>query len=159
LAWNRKYWPNTLLLSGSFCHCSDESIHEINSVSLVDEITYKKAAEAADTVTQSAILGPFFRHDAPKREKNDSIIFDTPKDGQVVYMHGHVLNAKDKKPLSYASVDVWQASTNGTCCFLCSEPLLNAVQVCMSNKTPASKTAICEHNFKLMKTASMHFIV
>jgi catechol 1,2-dioxygenase len=81
--------------------------------SLVDEITYKKAAEAADTITQSAILGPFFRHDAPKREKNASITFDTPKDGQVVYMHGQVLNAKDMKPLPNASVDIWQASTNG----------------------------------------------
>jgi catechol 1,2-dioxygenase len=81
--------------------------------SLVDEITYKKAAEANDTVTQSAILGPFFRHDAPKREKNASITFATPEDGQVVYVHGQVLNAKDKKPLPNASVDIWQASTNG----------------------------------------------
>jgi protocatechuate 3,4-dioxygenase beta subunit len=120
LAWNRKYWPKAFLdLAGNFRHCSDELTRETNSVSLVDEITYKKAAEAADTVTQSAILGPFFRHDAPKREKNDSMIFDMPKDGQVVYMYGHVLNAKDKRPLSNASVDVWQASTNGTCCVLC----------------------------------------
>ncbi|ERF73552.1 hypothetical protein EPUS_08759 [Endocarpon pusillum Z07020] len=81
--------------------------------SLVDEITYKKAAEAADSVTQSAILGPFFRHDAPLREKNASITFDTPKNAQVVYMHGRVLNAKNKQPLSRASIDVWQASTNG----------------------------------------------
>ena len=82
--------------------------------SLVDEITYKKASEATDPITQSAILGPFFRHDAPVRKNGSTITFDTPKDGQVVYMHGTVTDAKTKKPLVNASVDVWQASTNGT---------------------------------------------
>jgi protocatechuate 3,4-dioxygenase beta subunit len=84
-----------------------------NRHSLVDEITYKKAAEAHDTVTQTAILGPFFRHDAPIRKNGSTITFDTPKDGQVVYMHGIVTDTKTKKPLVNASVDVWQASTNG----------------------------------------------
>jgi len=81
--------------------------------SLVDEITYKKASESSDSVTQTAILGPFFRHDAPVRKNGSTITFDTPKDGQVVYMHGVVTDAKTKKPLVNASVDVWQASTNG----------------------------------------------
>jgi catechol 1,2-dioxygenase len=82
-------------------------------LSLVDEITYKKASESSDSVTQTAILGPFFRHDAPIRKNGSTITFDTPKDGQVVYMHGIVTDAKTKKPLVNASVDVWQASTNG----------------------------------------------
>lgn len=47
------------------------------------------------------------------REKNASITFDTPKNAQVVYMHGRVLNAKNKQPLSKAFIDVWQASING----------------------------------------------
>lgn len=81
--------------------------------SLVDEITFKKASEAHDSVTQTAILGPFFRHDAPVRKNGTTITFDTPKDGQVTYMHGIVTDAKTKKPLANASVDVWQASTNG----------------------------------------------
>jgi len=81
--------------------------------SLVDEITYKKATEAHDETTQSAILGPFFRHDHPIREKGATITFDTPEDGEVVYMHGIVTDAKTKKPLANAEVDVWQASTNG----------------------------------------------
>lgn len=81
--------------------------------SLVDEITYKKASEAHDLVTQTAILGPFFRHDAPLRKNGSTITFNTPEDGQVVYMHGTVTDAKTKKPLKNASVDVWQASTNG----------------------------------------------
>jgi len=81
--------------------------------SLVDEITYKKAAEAADYATQSAILGPFFRHDHPIREKGSTITFDTPEDAQVTYMHGVVTDAVSKKPLPKATIDVWQASTNG----------------------------------------------
>ena len=81
--------------------------------SLVDEITYKKASEAADTATRTAILGPFFRHDAPVRKKGETIIFDTPEDGQVVYMYGTVTDAKTKGPLANATVDVWEASTNG----------------------------------------------
>jgi len=81
--------------------------------SLVDEITYKKASEAADVATQSAILGPFFRHDHPVREKGASITFDTPEDAEVVYMYGQVLDATTKKPLAGATIDVWEASTNG----------------------------------------------
>jgi len=80
--------------------------------SLVDEITYKKAAEAADYATQSAILGPFFRHDHPTREKGSTITFNTPDDAQVTYMHGVVTDAISKKPLANATIDVWQASTN-----------------------------------------------
>lgn len=81
--------------------------------SLVDEITYKKAAEAADHATASAILGPFFRHDHPVREKGASISFNTPDDAEVTYMYGRVVDAVTKQPLKNASIDVWQCSTNG----------------------------------------------
>ncbi|KAI4721234.1 putative dioxygenase [Aureobasidium sp. EXF-10727] len=81
--------------------------------SLVDEITFKAAADAKDAVTQSAILGPFFRHDAPLRSMGDSISFDTPKDAEVAYMHGVVYDAVTKKPVDGAEIDIWQASTNG----------------------------------------------
>ncbi|KIW57629.1 hypothetical protein, variant [Exophiala xenobiotica] len=81
--------------------------------SLVDEITYKKASEAADMATQSAILGPFFRHDHPIREKGATISFNTPEDATPVYMYGQVMDAKTKKPLANATIDVWEASTNG----------------------------------------------
>lgn len=80
---------------------------------LVDEITYKKATEAEDVATATAILGPFFRVDAPFREKGDTITFNTPKDAEVTYMHGVVTDAKTKKPLPNAVIDVWECSTNG----------------------------------------------
>jgi len=88
-------------------------VADVSFARLVDEITYKKASEATTVATQSAILGPFFRHDHPVREKGATISFDTPKDAEVVYMHGQVFDAATKKPLANASIDVWEASTNG----------------------------------------------
>ncbi|TGO10962.1 hypothetical protein BTUL_0121g00350 [Botrytis tulipae] len=81
--------------------------------SLVDEITYKKAADAVDAPTASAILGPFFRHDAPVLENESSIIQTAVDDGEIVYMHGTVTDYKTKKPIVGATIDAWQASTNG----------------------------------------------
>ena len=79
----------------------------------MDEITYKKAAEAADYATASAILGPFFRQDHPERKKGDTISFNTPDEADVTYMYGTVKCAKTGKPLANATLDVWMASTNG----------------------------------------------
>jgi catechol 1,2-dioxygenase len=80
--------------------------------SLVDEITFKLAAETNDAATASAILGPFFRHDAPILENESSIVDNVP-DGEITYMHGIVRDLVTKKPVEGAWIDVWQASTNG----------------------------------------------
>ncbi|KAL3418608.1 catechol dioxygenase [Phlyctema vagabunda] len=80
--------------------------------SLVDEITFKLAADAKDSATASAILGPFFRHDAPHLENGSTIVHDVD-DGEITYMHGVVVDLKTKKPVVGAAIDVWQASTNG----------------------------------------------
>jgi catechol 1,2-dioxygenase len=79
---------------------------------LVDDITFRLASQAADAPTATAILGPFWRKDTPKRENGTSIVTGV-KDGEITYMHGRVLDAKTKKPIVGALVDVWQASTNG----------------------------------------------
>lgn len=83
-----------------------------NLLRLVDEITFKRAAETTDAATASAILGPFFRHDAPILE-NESTIVHGVDDGEITYMHGKVLDSVTKKPVAGAWIDVWQASTNG----------------------------------------------
>jgi len=80
--------------------------------SLVDEITFKLAAETTNAATASAILGPFFRHDVPILE-NDSCIVHGVEDGVITYMHGKVTDLVTKKPVAGAWVDIWQASTNG----------------------------------------------
>ncbi|KAG6010527.1 hypothetical protein E4U21_005878 [Claviceps maximensis] len=81
--------------------------------SLVDDITFSAATKSTSGLTASAILGPFWRADTPHRENGSTITFDTPPDGQVVYMHGKVTDVQTGKPLQDATVDVWQASTNG----------------------------------------------
>ncbi|KAJ6131428.1 hypothetical protein N7523_001888 [Penicillium sp. IBT 18751x] len=81
--------------------------------SLVDEITFKLAEEAKDAPTATAILGPFFRADTPYRDNGADIVVTKPKDGEMVFMHGRVMDFVTKEPLVGASVEVWQASTNG----------------------------------------------
>lgn len=80
--------------------------------SLVDEITFKLAAETTDSATASAILGPFFRHDAPVLENDSNIVNNVP-DGEMTYMHGVVTDLVTGKPVAGAWIDIWQASTNG----------------------------------------------
>ncbi|KAI1061066.1 hypothetical protein LB507_010104 [Fusarium sp. FIESC RH6] len=81
--------------------------------SLVDDITHRQAAKNGFSGTETAILGPFWRHDTPTRENGTTISFDTPSDGKVAYLYGTVTSASTGKPIPNASVEVWQASTNG----------------------------------------------
>ncbi|POR35546.1 Catechol 1,2-dioxygenase [Tolypocladium paradoxum] len=81
--------------------------------SLVDDITFSAATKSTSGLTASAILGPFWRCDAPIRDNGTTISFDTPEDGQIVLMHGKVTSVETGAPLADATVDVWQASTNG----------------------------------------------
>jgi catechol 1,2-dioxygenase len=81
--------------------------------SLVDEITFKLADEAKDAPTATAILGPFFRADTPYRENGSDIVVTKPKDAEMTFMQGRVMDFETKKPLADATVEVWQASTNG----------------------------------------------
>ncbi|PMD32067.1 putative dioxygenase [Hyaloscypha variabilis F] len=80
--------------------------------SLVDEIAFKLVADTSDSATASAILGPFFRSDAPLLP-NEASIVQGVNGGEITYMHGHVFDLQTKKPVPNATIDVWQASTNG----------------------------------------------
>ncbi|KAI6749499.1 hypothetical protein HG530_014913 [Fusarium avenaceum] len=81
--------------------------------SLVDDITHRQAAKNGLSGTETAILGPFWRHDTPTRENGTTITFDTPADAKVAYLYGTLTCASTGKPIPNASVEVWQASTNG----------------------------------------------
>ncbi|KAF2769034.1 aromatic compound dioxygenase [Teratosphaeria nubilosa] len=81
--------------------------------SLVDEITYKLADEAQDAPTATAILGPFWRKDAPIRKNGDSIILNDIPDGDHTLMHGKVLDFNTGKPIQGAEIDVWHTAPNG----------------------------------------------
>jgi hypothetical protein len=81
--------------------------------SLVDEIANNHAVESGESPTSSSILGPFWSPDAPFRELGASIMVDPFKGGQVTKMHGKVIDSKTGKGLANATVDIWEASTNG----------------------------------------------
>ncbi|EER23740.1 hypothetical protein D8B26_001877 [Coccidioides posadasii str. Silveira] len=82
--------------------------------SLVDEITFSRAANAPDAATATAILGPFFRTDAPHYPNGSSIIKTPPAEGgEVTYMHGRVVDSVTGEPIEGVVIDVWEASTNG----------------------------------------------
>src|SRR6185312_2130735 len=76
--------------------------------SLVDEITYKLASDATDEPTATAILGPFYRHNAPKLSMGACIVSDEiNKQGDRTWMHGIVTDFRTGEPIEGAVVDVW----------------------------------------------------
>jgi protocatechuate 3,4-dioxygenase beta subunit len=89
----------------------------LTECTLVDDITFSAATKSSNGLTASAILGPFWREDHPVRPNGTTISFDTPKDAQVAFMHGRVTDVKTGNPISGATVDIWQASTNGKVVF------------------------------------------
>ena len=76
---------------------------------LVDEITFKKAADANDSVTVSAVLGPSSAttRQCSRKELLSSMGFIP--NGEITYMHGIVTDLKTKKVISGAWIDVWQS--------------------------------------------------
>lgn len=82
--------------------------------SLVDEITYKLASEASDQPTATAILGPFWRKDAPKYPMGETIVRGKEgEEGDKAWMHGRVLDFATGKPIANAELDVWHTAPNG----------------------------------------------
>ena len=80
--------------------------------SLVDEITYKLASEAGDQPTATAILGPFWRKEAPIYKNGESIVKGFP-DADHTSMHGTVVDFDSGKPIENAELDIWHTGPNG----------------------------------------------
>src|ERR1700712_5045019 len=81
--------------------------------SLVDEITYKLVADSTDAPTSSAILGPFWRENAPKLKMGDSVCQKHMSNGDRAWMHGVVTDFNTGKPIEGAELDVWHTAPNG----------------------------------------------
>jgi catechol 1,2-dioxygenase len=111
--WNRGFPTLTYIsLSNSLtlltaCHFL------LRNHSVVDDITNSLLVGEDYETTKTAILGPFYRKDVPPTANDESIIRTMPSDGEVVYMHGIVTDAKTGAPVVGAKIDVWQCSTNG----------------------------------------------
>lgn len=83
--------------------------------SLVDEITYKLASDAPDEPTSTAILGPFWRADAPKLSMGENIVqnMEGIGEGDRTWMHGIVTDYRTGEPIEGAVLDVWHTAPNG----------------------------------------------
>ncbi|KAI9672684.1 MAG: hypothetical protein M1831_000119 [Alyxoria varia] len=81
--------------------------------SLVDEITYTLASDAPNQPTATAILGPFWRKDAPLRSMGDSIVRSHIPNGEHTWLHGRVLDLTTSEPIANAELDVWHTAPNG----------------------------------------------
>ncbi|KAF2738770.1 aromatic compound dioxygenase [Polyplosphaeria fusca] len=79
---------------------------------LVDEITYKLASDAKDEPTATAILGPFYRHEAPQLNMGDCIVSGIESTDRT-WMHGTVTDFLSGKPIEGAVLDVWHTAPNG----------------------------------------------
>lgn len=73
---------------------------------LVDCINHRRPKGA----TESSVLGPFYREDAPEFEQSGDISGDT--EGVSTRVRGRVLDINGK-PLANACLDVWQTAPNG----------------------------------------------
>ncbi|KAF2009179.1 catechol 1,2-dioxygenase 1 [Aaosphaeria arxii CBS 175.79] len=81
--------------------------------SLVDEITYKLASDATDEPTSTAILGPFWRVDAPKFQMGECIVSGIESKGDRTWMHGKVTDFRTGEPIEGVCLDVWHTAPNG----------------------------------------------
>jgi protocatechuate 3,4-dioxygenase beta subunit len=104
---------------GHMYFTSNKMRHEMHRISdiiglesLVDEIAHTHISESGEVPTSSSILGPFWSPNAPWRKLGDEIMQD-PHKGQITLMHGKVIDLDTKKPIPNATVDIWQASSNG----------------------------------------------
>lgn len=89
-------------------------VHDVLGIeSLVDEITYTLASEAEDLPTATAILGPFYRKDAPKRKNGESIVMNSIPDGDHTLLYGRIADFETGKPIEGAEVDLWHTAPNG----------------------------------------------
>ncbi|KAI1432731.1 Intradiol ring-cleavage dioxygenase [Xylaria sp. CBS 124048] len=92
--------------------------------SLVDEITSKlllRSDGGRNTATPSAVLGPFYRADAPVLANGSSIISESALNSPwyeaaaplLTHISGRVVSASTREPIPDAAVDVWLAGPNG----------------------------------------------
>jgi catechol 1,2-dioxygenase len=89
--------------------------------SLVDAITFAAQASSSSSnphdATSSAILGPFWRANAPIMPMGSSIVGTLPlscgEAADHTYLHGTITSAITGKPIQNAELDIWHTAPNG----------------------------------------------
>lgn len=106
-------------LVDTLAHDRARSAAKQRSANVTPSTASQGEAAAASTTepTSSAILGPFFRENAPALPmgadivKDHSITNENGKKGEVTFMHGIVTDVQGK-PIEGAVIDVWHNSAN-----------------------------------------------
>jgi catechol 1,2-dioxygenase len=75
---------------------------------LIDAINHQRPP----TAVGYALVGPFYRANAPRRKRGGSIVSDDTE-GKRVRISGRVYDLTTRAPVAGATLDVWQAATNG----------------------------------------------
>jgi catechol 1,2-dioxygenase len=75
---------------------------------LIDAINHQRPP----TAVGYALVGPFYRANAPRRKRGESIVSDDTE-GNRVRISGRVYELATRAPIAGAMLDVWQAATNG----------------------------------------------
>jgi catechol 1,2-dioxygenase len=84
-------------------------LFDVTGVSeLVEKINHVRPQSAVGF----SLVGPFYRANAPIRERGETIASDDTK-GDRVRVTGRVSDVTTGSPLAGATLDVWQAATNG----------------------------------------------
>jgi catechol 1,2-dioxygenase len=75
---------------------------------LIDAVNHQRPPSAVGY----ALVGPFYRANAPQRKRGESIASDDTE-GERVRISGRVYDLTSRAPIRGAVLDVWQAATNG----------------------------------------------
>ena len=75
---------------------------------LIDAVNHQRPPSAVEY----ALVGPFYRANAPQRKRGESIV-GTDTEGERVRITGRVYDLTTNVPIGGAVLDVWQAATNG----------------------------------------------
>ena len=75
---------------------------------LIDAVNHQRPP----TAVGYALVGPFYRANAPWRKRGETIVSDDTE-GRRVRVIGRVYDLTTREPIVGATLDVWQAATNG----------------------------------------------
>jgi catechol 1,2-dioxygenase len=75
---------------------------------LIDAVNHQRPL----TAVGYALVGPFYRANAPWRKQGETIVSDDTE-GKRVRINGRVYDLTTRAPVAGATLDVWQAATNG----------------------------------------------
>lgn len=84
-------------------------LSDILGVSMVQDGVENKRTQGG---TESSVLGPFYRPEAPEIAHGDNIARGEHPQGELCYCHGTVKDDAGN-PIAGASLDIWQADENG----------------------------------------------